>query len=116
MPSRNEPLGKVMLESMMCGTPVIATETEGPRDHIINGENGFLFRAGKTEDLTNFLHYAINNKSQIKAMGENAHQYVYQKFSWENILKQIIDTVYIPIMNEYLDNQCLQSGSCKIYF
>jgi glycosyltransferase involved in cell wall biosynthesis len=32
MPSWNEPFGKVFIEAMACGTPTIASMTEGPMD------------------------------------------------------------------------------------
>ena len=42
MPSREEALGNVVLESFACGTPVIAFNTGGPKDIIAHKKNGFL--------------------------------------------------------------------------
>ena len=41
--SKREGLGKCLLEAMICGKCVIATNTRGPRELIEDGKNGFLF-------------------------------------------------------------------------
>lgn len=48
--SENEPFGIVPVESMMHGTPVIAHNSGGPKETIINNETGFLF-----EDKNNLI-------------------------------------------------------------
>ncbi|ODB36801.1 group 1 glycosyl transferase [Pseudoalteromonas sp. BMB] len=42
--SRNESFGLVMTEAMASGTPVIATETDGSRAQVIDGQNGLLLQ------------------------------------------------------------------------
>jgi glycosyltransferase involved in cell wall biosynthesis len=41
--SRDEPFGLVPIESMLCGTPVIAHNSGGPKETILNGITGFLY-------------------------------------------------------------------------
>lgn len=40
--SRDESFGLVMCEAMACGTPVIATKTDGSLTQVVDGQNGYL--------------------------------------------------------------------------
>ncbi|MHB1709775.1 MAG: glycosyltransferase [Thermoplasmataceae archaeon] len=41
-PFTNEPFGCVPIESMLCGTPVLTYNKEGPSETVVNGETGWL--------------------------------------------------------------------------
>ena len=41
-PFTHEPFGYIPLESMACGTPTLTYNMQGPREYIIEGENGWL--------------------------------------------------------------------------
>lgn len=51
MPSRWEPFGIALIEAMAAGLPVVATETDGPRDIIEPGVDGILVSTGDVEAL-----------------------------------------------------------------
>ena len=51
MPSRWEPFGIALIEAMAVGLPVVATETDGPRDIIEPGVDGILVSTGDIEAL-----------------------------------------------------------------
>jgi glycosyltransferase involved in cell wall biosynthesis len=50
-----EPFGLVILEAMRAGVPVLVPDTGGPAGFIVNGENGFIYRAGDALDLARKL-------------------------------------------------------------
>ena len=43
--SHNEPFGRVLIEAMACGVPVVAIDEGGPRDIVVPGETGLLLPA-----------------------------------------------------------------------
>jgi glycosyltransferase involved in cell wall biosynthesis len=59
IPSREDNLPNVVLESLACGTPVIGFAVGGIADMVVPGENGLLATRTDTQDfaavLTNFL-------------------------------------------------------------
>lgn len=99
LPSWIEPFGRVMLEAMACGTPVLATTTGGPIDHIVDGENGFLFPPRDPSALAAIIQTVVANPSQLKTMSPNALMYVRRHLSWKRIVERIINEVYLPILD-----------------
>ena len=53
--SKSEAFGIVNIESLREGTPVICTNTEGSKDIIVNGKNGFIVDLTKKNDLAKKL-------------------------------------------------------------
>jgi glycosyltransferase involved in cell wall biosynthesis len=77
MCSRMEAFGRVTVEAMKSGLPVIGANTGGTSEIIINGKNGFLFEAEKLDtlnvsikqiiEITDKQYYQIkNNAIQLK--------------------------------------------------
>ncbi len=54
-PSREEPLGNVILEAWSHGLPVVATRTAGPLELITEGHDGLLVEAGDAKQLADAL-------------------------------------------------------------
>lgn len=50
-PSREEPLGNVVLEAWGRGAPVVATRTAGPKELMVDGETGVLVEVGEPRAL-----------------------------------------------------------------
>lgn len=67
---RNEPYGLVPLESMACGTPVIAIQEGGFVDNITEGKTGFLF-SGDPEEGAELLMNILKNPGAASTIGSN---------------------------------------------
>ncbi|MDY6933070.1 MAG: glycosyltransferase [Spirochaetota bacterium] len=69
-----EGLPMVILEAMACGTPVIATDCPtGPKEIIINGENGFLVQMNDEKALAEAMLALLkdgNLRNKISKKGE----------------------------------------------
>ena len=86
--SKREGLGKCLLEAMICGKPVIATNTRGPRELIEENINGFLVEIDDFEKTANFIEklYVANNISQQleEQISKKANEYLL-----DNVLNQL---------------------------
>ena len=88
LPSQRESFGITILEAMMSGVPVISTATEGPKDHIKNGETGFLVGIGDYKGLGEKMIEVLSEKKLYNNLSKNGIQYAKQH-DWENIAKNV---------------------------
>lgn len=59
--SEEESFGQTALESLLCGTPVVAFENTGIRDFLIHKKNGYLAKYLDSEDLYSGLVFVLSN-------------------------------------------------------
>ena len=72
-PSENEPWGLVLNEVMCAGLPVITSREVGAAaDLVREGENGFMFEAGKVAELTGCLSRVIGDPGIRKRLGDES--------------------------------------------
>jgi len=69
-PTMKESLGLVGLEALACGIPVIASNTEGPKEYVKENVNGFLFERGSAkslyEKIMKFYNLSDKAKEEMK--------------------------------------------------
>jgi len=90
LPSRGEGLSLAMLEAMMCGRPVIATDVGGCREVLEEGVTGFIAEDASEDALGRALERAWAVRSKWQAMGALAHQKA-KELSAVGAEKQLLD-------------------------
>jgi glycosyltransferase involved in cell wall biosynthesis len=69
LPSLNEGMGRVLVEAMAAGRPVVASNTGGIPDLIRHGDNGLLVPPGDESALAAAILKLIQNPAMAKEMG-----------------------------------------------
>jgi glycosyltransferase involved in cell wall biosynthesis len=69
LPSLNEGMGRVLVEAMACGKPIVASSTGGIPDLVIHGKNGFLVPAKDSKELARYIQFLLEDKGRREKMG-----------------------------------------------
>ena len=81
-PSVGEGFGQVLLESLACGLPVLATTHTAAPDLIEDGAQGFVVEPRRPEQMVERLRWALANRAELAAMGSSARLRA-ERFTWE---------------------------------
>jgi glycosyltransferase involved in cell wall biosynthesis len=93
LPSLFEGTPNVLLESMACGVPVVATDVSDNREIVLDGEVGFLVPSGNARQLTDRILELLESKGLRDRMSRQARDWVVQQFSTERLAERTA-TVY----------------------
>jgi glycosyltransferase involved in cell wall biosynthesis len=72
VPAVNEPFGRTLIEAMLLGTPVIATNHGGNPEAIRDGENGWLVAPENAEAFVQPLHRLLTDNAEWRRISEHA--------------------------------------------
>ncbi|WP_214807094.1 glycosyltransferase family 4 protein [Exiguobacterium sp. s102] len=96
-PSIEDNLPNTVIESMSCGTPVLAYNIGGMGDMIDNSENGYLIPPFDTKIYAEKIKYLLNEPKTLLEFSIKAREKVLKNFD----LKYISDC-YLELYNEKL--------------
>lgn len=85
-----ELLGLTLLESLACGTPVIATRVGGMPEVVEEGVTGFLVPPNDVRALAERIAWMKNHPLEARRMGERGRQRVIEKFTWDQVARRAI--------------------------
>ncbi|MBD2345151.1 glycosyltransferase family 4 protein [Anabaena subtropica] len=88
-----EPFGRVIVEAMLCGKPVVAAKAGGAIELVEHGMNGFLTTPGEPQELAKIIHTCLEDRQQIATIASNAKVTASQRFDVININQQIAQAV-----------------------
>ncbi len=95
--SEPEPFGRVIVEGMMAGRPVVATATGGVLEIIENNSTGLLVSPKDSNSMAKAIIHLLSNPIDAKRIGQRARKTARQRFNVEMHVKGIND-----IYNKYL--------------
>lgn len=90
LPSLNEGMSNTMLEALACGLPLVATDTGGTKEILIENRNGFIVKMRNPDDLAEKLEKLIADPSLADKMGRESLR-LAKELSWESVAKGYAD-------------------------
>jgi len=98
VPSLQENLSNVILESLACATPVVGFDIGGNSDLIDHKKNGYLAQPFDSSDLAKGIKWVLNNDS-YNELCQNAREKVLKEFD-----SVVVANKYIQLYRESLTN------------
>lgn len=90
LPSRSEAFSLALIEAMECGLPAISFETSGPKEIILNNEDGILVEKNNINKFAEVLGLLTEDVDIRKKYGAEAKKNI-KRFHIENIGNEWID-------------------------
>lgn len=99
VPSLQENLSNTIMESLSCGTPVVAFDIGGNADMIDHKLSGYLAKAFELEDLARGIEWVLED-SDAKELSRYARKKVLDTFSYDVVVSKYID-LYRKIVKDH---------------
>lgn len=90
IPSINDGFGRTLVESMLQGTPVLASRSGGHIEIVEHGHTGFLFEPNDIDDLVGKAAYLIEHTEKREEVAKQAFSYAEEKYDPEKFLEAIL--------------------------
>ena len=81
MCSRSEAFGRVTVEAMLAGKPVIGARAGATPELVLHGFNGFLYEPADAKDLARWAVFLHQHPHQARQMGDTARRWASEGFS-----------------------------------
>jgi glycosyltransferase involved in cell wall biosynthesis len=104
MPSLNEALSNVLLESMAAGAPVVATRVGGTPEALIDGETGLLVEAGDSAAIATAVARLLDDRELATRLGRSARALIADRFSVDRMVRST-ERLYTNLLAKKQKNQ-----------
>ncbi|MFI6945979.1 glycosyltransferase family 4 protein [Streptomyces sp. NPDC050422] len=84
-----EGLGIVYLEASATGLPVVAGDSGGAPDAVLDGETGWVVRGGSAEESAERIIALLGDAELRQRMGERGRAWVEEKWRWDLLAERL---------------------------
>jgi glycosyltransferase involved in cell wall biosynthesis len=88
LPSAYEMFAITLLESLACGTPIIATDRCGLADFVRHNDLGSIVTYGDVPGLRDEIVHILQTPAPAQARARAGREYVLANFGWEKIVEK----------------------------
>jgi len=89
-----EPFGRVIVEAMLCGTPVVAAAAGGAVELVEHGITGWLSPPGDAQKLADIIHFVCTQPDGSGAIAQTAQRQAQERFNLIHTNQQIWNLLY----------------------
>jgi len=93
MCSRSEAFGRVTVEAMKLGKPVVGARSGATPEFIRENFNGLLYAPGDYLDLAQKIKYLIDNPEVARQMGDNGRRWAEREFTLEKYAGKVLQAL-----------------------
>ncbi|WP_405731887.1 glycosyltransferase family 4 protein [Streptomyces sp. NBC_01537] len=86
-----EGLGIVYLEASATGLPVVAGDSGGAPDAVLEGETGWVVGGGSPEQAADRIGTLLGDPGLRRRMGERGRQWVEEAWRWDHLAERLRD-------------------------
>jgi glycosyltransferase involved in cell wall biosynthesis len=97
LPSLNEGMGRVLVEAMASGRPIVASRTGGIPDLVIDQQTGLLVSPADESGLAEAIHKILQDPGKAKIMGQKGKA----RSKWFGVESMVakLDTLYTDLID-----------------
>lgn len=85
-----EGLGIVYLEAYAAGLPVVAGDSGGAPEAVLNGRTGIVVEGGNSVATAHALTYLLEDPERAKKMGQAGREWVDDTWHWSHLVKPLL--------------------------
>ena len=83
-----EGFGMVLVEAQACGRPVIAGDSGGTGEAMLDGHTGYRLDCQSPSALAKRIGSVLSNRESSELMGRAGRQWAAKNFGWDSLLEQ----------------------------
>jgi glycosyltransferase involved in cell wall biosynthesis len=87
--STDEPFGRVVIEGMAAGLPVVATASGGVPEIVVDGETGLLVPPREPGPMADAIAQMLTDRPRASAMGAAGRSRAVERFDVRRVARQV---------------------------
>ncbi|MGI5817755.1 MAG: glycosyltransferase family 4 protein [Armatimonadota bacterium] len=87
--SIDEPFGRVVIEAMAAGLPVVATDAGGVPEIVVEGKTGLLVPPEAPEPMADAIAALLGDPVRARAMGEAGRRRAVERFDVRRVAREV---------------------------